>query len=76
MPNINNEKHCIWILEKIKTDKFFCVAVSSLQTSTVGFCSQKCLLRNNYKVLYYKAANVEPSESETEILSTLEWLVH
>jgi len=62
---------------KIKTDKILSVLLSAAykhcqqykQTSRGGLCSQTFLLKNNYKVLYYKVANVEPSESETEILS-------
>ena len=42
------------------------------QTSPGGLCSQTFLLKSNDKVLNYKVANVEPSESETEMLSILE----
>ena len=42
------------------------------QTSPGGLCSQTFLLKSNKKVLNYKVANVEPSESETEMLSILE----
>ena len=44
------------------------------QTSPGGVCSQTFLLKSNYKVLNYKVANIEPSEPETEILSTLEYV--
>ena len=72
MSNIKDkEKHCIWNLEQLKQTKF-CAAVSRLQTSPGGLCSQTFLLKSNSKALNYKVANVEPSESETEMFSILE----
>ena len=67
-------------MEKLKQTKFYLCCCQ--QTTNIinninkhhqgGYVANVSLKNNNYKVLHYKVANVEPSESETEILSILE----
>lgn len=80
MPNIKKkEKHCIWILEILKQTKFNrgCWQQATNIINSINKHHQwgyvvNVSLKSNHTVLYYKVANLEPSESETEILSILE----